>query len=93
MITYFAVAPGIFSEQTLIPLERVVESIIIIIKYQKLISPARVCQVEQVGSNVLTEWSDVLQRLWDFSEWELSEVLHDRFFRELHELFLGLNSE
>ena len=40
---------------------------------------------------VLTEWSDILERLWDFSEWELSEVAHDWFFRELHELFFGLN--
>jgi hypothetical protein len=37
IITYLAVAPGIFSEQTLIPFERVVESIIIIINKKKLI--------------------------------------------------------
>jgi hypothetical protein len=33
-----------------------------------------------MGEKLLTEWSDVLERLGDFSEWELSEVSHNWFF-------------
>jgi len=38
------------------------------------------------------EWSDVFEWLWDFSEWELSEVSHDWLLGELHELLFGLES-
>ena len=42
--------------------------------------------------SILTEWSDVFEWLWDFSEWELSEVSHDWLLGELHELLFGLES-
>ena len=41
---------------------------------------------------MLTERTDVSQRLGDGSEGQVSEVGHDWFFRELHELLLGLHA-
>jgi hypothetical protein len=38
------------------------------------------------------ERSDMLEWLWDFSEWKLSEVGHDWLLRELHELLLSLKA-
>ena len=85
-------APGIFSEQTLIPFERVVVSVIIIINKNKLKKGEQGSTKSSGRLKLLTEWSDVLERLWNFSEWELSKVSHNWFFRELHELFLCLHS-
>ena len=43
-------------------------------------------------SGSLTERSDVLEWLWNFSEWKFSEVGHDWLLGELHELLLSLEA-
>ena len=65
-------------------------SVLIIINKKKLISLARSSTQNSVG--LLTEWSDVFEWLWDFSEWKLAKVGHDWLLGELHELLLSLES-
>jgi hypothetical protein len=69
----------------------VVVSVIIIINKKKLISLTGLIPPKFLES-LLTEWSDVFEWLWDFSEWQLSEVGHDWLLGELHELLFGLES-
>ena len=62
--------------QTLIPLERVVSSIINI---NKLVFEKNA---------LLTEGAHVFQRLWDLAERQGTEIFHDWVLGELHELLL-----
>ena len=84
-ITYCAVDPATCSLQTLIPFERVVSSIYLLLFIRKK-------EFVPQAQKVLTEWSGVLEWLWDFSKWKLTEVFRDWCFWELENLILWHDS-
>lgn len=71
------------SVHTLIPFESSVESIFLLLFNKRS---------REKDQESLTERSGILEWLWDLSEFEFTKVVHDWFFRELHERISLLKS-